>query len=214
MGHRLSSHGFQLKGLRPCASASAGATGDQDRRMQAREFSQRPWLDERPVVGDPRSLGGVAAVPYNRSFLKESEPKDQIFSNEGVQILPVKPNYGTKEYLCSSQGSNPVKIKHTSISGADVRPSRLLARVALLSCCWPSERDAQPLGADSRHDRPDSRHRQPAHPQGNHPCPHVYPSGRHLRSASRSSATSTRSGTRATSKICASSARTRRRASF
>jgi outer membrane protein insertion porin family len=33
-----------------------------------------------------------------------------------VQILPVKQNNGTKEYLCSPQGSNPVKIKHTSIS--------------------------------------------------------------------------------------------------
>ena len=32
-----------------------------------------------------------------------------------MHILPVKPNRGTKEYLCSSQGPNPVKIKHTSI---------------------------------------------------------------------------------------------------
>jgi outer membrane protein insertion porin family len=30
----------------------------------------------------------------------------------------VKPNDGTKEYLCSPQGSNPVKIRHTSISRA------------------------------------------------------------------------------------------------
>ncbi|MGB7267806.1 MAG: outer membrane protein assembly factor BamA [Terracidiphilus sp.] len=48
-----------------------------------------------------------------------------------MHILPVKPNYGTKEYLCSSQGLNPVKIKHTSIAGAGWI-LRQLARVALL----------------------------------------------------------------------------------
>ncbi len=36
--------------------------------------------------------------------------------DEGVHILPVKPNYGPHQYLCSSQGSSPVKIKHTSIA--------------------------------------------------------------------------------------------------
>ena len=35
-----------------------------------------------------------------------------------MQILPVKQNYCTKDYLCSPQGSNPVKIKHASISRA------------------------------------------------------------------------------------------------
>ena len=35
-----------------------------------------------------------------------------------MQILPVKQNYCTKEFLCSPQGSNPVKIKHASISRA------------------------------------------------------------------------------------------------
>jgi len=33
-----------------------------------------------------------------------------------VHILPVKPIFGTHQYLCSPQGSSPVKIKHTSIS--------------------------------------------------------------------------------------------------
>ena len=40
-----------------------------------------------------------------------------------MQILPVKLNYGTTEFLCSPQGSNPVKIKHTFISRAAVLPS-------------------------------------------------------------------------------------------
>ena len=43
-----------------------------------------------------------------------------------MQILPVKQNYCTKEYLCSPQGSNPVKIKHASISRAV--PCRLIAQ--------------------------------------------------------------------------------------
>jgi outer membrane protein insertion porin family len=33
-----------------------------------------------------------------------------------VHILPVKQNFGTKEILCSPQGSTPVKIKHTFMS--------------------------------------------------------------------------------------------------
>ena len=52
-----------------------------------------------------------------------------------MHILPVKPNYGTKEYLCSSQGSNPVKIKHTSISEHSWAV-RLLTR-AFCCCFWP-----------------------------------------------------------------------------
>jgi outer membrane protein insertion porin family len=43
----------------------------------------------------------------------------------------VKPNFGTKEYLCSPQGSNPVKIKHTFISRA-ASAARRLARVLVL----------------------------------------------------------------------------------
>ena len=43
----------------------------------------------------------------------------------------MKPNFGTKEYLCSPQGSNPVKIKHTFISRA-ASAARRLARVLVL----------------------------------------------------------------------------------
>jgi outer membrane protein insertion porin family len=43
----------------------------------------------------------------------------------------VKQNYGTKEYLCSPQGSNPVKIQHTSISRAGAFRRRV-ARLAVL----------------------------------------------------------------------------------
>jgi outer membrane protein insertion porin family len=48
-----------------------------------------------------------------------------------VHILPVKPNYGTKECLCSPQGSCPVKIKHTTISRA-ASAARRIARVLIL----------------------------------------------------------------------------------
>ncbi|MGP8253489.1 MAG: outer membrane protein assembly factor BamA [Terracidiphilus sp.] len=56
-------------------------------------------------------------------------------SNEGVHILPVKPNHGPHQYfLCSPQGRCPVKFKHTFISrfvGLAGRGARLLL-VALL----------------------------------------------------------------------------------
>src|SRR6202522_1623746 len=52
-----------------------------------------------------------------------------FFSCEGVDILPVKPNqkanYGPHQYLCSTQGSCPVKTKHAFISPIS-RTSRLL----------------------------------------------------------------------------------------
>ena len=48
-----------------------------------------------------------------------------------MQIFPVKQNYCTKEYLCSPQGSNPVKIKHASISRA-VIIARLVLRFAVV----------------------------------------------------------------------------------
>jgi outer membrane protein insertion porin family len=58
--------------------------------------------------------------------------QDRFFSSEGVDILPVKPNlkanYGPHQYLCSSQGSSPVKIKHTSVS----RALRAASRAALV----------------------------------------------------------------------------------
>jgi outer membrane protein insertion porin family len=47
-----------------------------------------------------------------------------------VHIFPVKPNYGSHQYLSSPQGSSPVKIKHTSFSRA-MRTSSPLARILL-----------------------------------------------------------------------------------
>ncbi len=54
-------------------------------------------------------------------------------SSEGVHILPVKPNHGPHQYLCSPQGSSPVKIKHTSISRAARSASRLARLMILLA---------------------------------------------------------------------------------
>ena len=65
------------------------------------------------------------------NIINLSSRQDQIFSNEGVHILPVKPNYGPHQYLCSPQGSSPVKIKHISISHA-ARSATRLARVTIL----------------------------------------------------------------------------------
>ncbi len=65
-----------------------------------------------------------------------SERFDQIFSNEGVHILPVKLIYGTTDFLCSPQGLNPVKIKHISISrtmGAAIRARRIVVLLFLAS---------------------------------------------------------------------------------
>jgi outer membrane protein insertion porin family len=56
---------------------------------------------------------------------------NQIFCNEGVHILPVKPNFGTKEYLCSPLGSDPVKMQHTSAARC-WRGAVRLARIALV----------------------------------------------------------------------------------
>jgi len=53
-------------------------------------------------------------------------------SSEGVLILPVKTNYGSHQYLCSPQGSSPVKIKHTSISRAARTTSRLARLMIVL----------------------------------------------------------------------------------
>ena len=49
-----------------------------------------------------------------------------------MQILPVKQNYCTKEYLCSPQGSNSVKIKHASISRAVFIAPRFLRFAVVL----------------------------------------------------------------------------------
>ncbi len=48
-----------------------------------------------------------------------------------MHILPVKPKYGAKKFLCSPQGPNPVKIKHTSIHRA-ASAARRLGRVLML----------------------------------------------------------------------------------
>jgi outer membrane protein insertion porin family len=62
--------------------------------------------------------------------------QDTILSNEGVHILPVKPNHGPHQYfLCSPQGRCPVKFKHTFISrfvGFAGRAARVML-VALLA---------------------------------------------------------------------------------
>ncbi len=55
----------------------------------------------------------------------------QILRSEGVHILPVKPNHGPHQFLCSPQGSSPVKIKHASIFRS-LRISALLAKLSLL----------------------------------------------------------------------------------
>jgi len=54
----------------------------------------------------------------------------QNLRSEGVHILPVKPYLGPHQYLCSPQDSNPVKIKHDSIS-RNKRISAIFARLAL-----------------------------------------------------------------------------------
>ena len=48
-----------------------------------------------------------------------------------MHILPVKPNLGSHQCLCSPQGSCPVQIKHTSIRRV-LRTMSLAARAALL----------------------------------------------------------------------------------
>ena len=97
----------------------------------------------------------------------------------------MKPNYGTHQYLCSPQGPSPVKIKHTSIfrTARTAKPCRRALRCVLLLLFWrwPSA-PARPWPRTAADHRSDSRHRQPAHSQGNHPRPPVYPRRRHLRS--------------------------------
>src|ERR1017187_5109310 len=57
--------------------------------------------------------------------------RTRFFSSEGVHIFPVKPNYGSHQYMCSPQGSSPVKIKHNSIFRS-IRPTSRMARVMIL----------------------------------------------------------------------------------
>jgi outer membrane protein insertion porin family len=65
------------------------------------------------------------------NIINLSLKQDQIFSIEGVHILPVKTNYGSHQYLCSPRGFSPVKIKRTSISRI-MRAASRMARVSLL----------------------------------------------------------------------------------
>ena len=53
-----------------------------------------------------------------------------------MHILPVKPNYGPHQYMCSPQGSSPVKIKHTSIFRAGCALSRLWFVLALFALAF------------------------------------------------------------------------------
>jgi hypothetical protein len=112
------------------------------------------------------------------------QDQDRFFSSsEGVDILPVKPNqkanYGPHQYLCSTQGSSPVKIKHSSISRV-LRTPAVCPHSLVCSClCWRCRRRGPgPASADHRFH---SRHRQPAHSQGDHPGAPVHPPRRHLR---------------------------------
>ena len=107
----------------------------------------------------------------------------QILSNEGVQILLVKPNHGPHQFLCSPQGSSPVKIKHASIFRTLRIAAQTASRMARLSLLMVMAISAvAALAQTSADHRTDSGHRQPAHPQGNHPRPPLYASRRYLRS--------------------------------
>ena len=69
-----------------------------------------------------------------------------------MQILPVKQNYCTKEYLCSPQGSNPVKIKHASISRAIFaarRVARFMVVLALVSVAFTAAAQTPPPTSDT-----------------------------------------------------------------
>jgi outer membrane protein insertion porin family len=57
--------------------------------------------------------------------------QNQIFSSEGADIFPEKPNYGPHQYFCSPHGSSPVKTTCTCISRIARTTSRL-ARMMML----------------------------------------------------------------------------------
>lgn len=56
-------------------------------------------------------------------------------SSEGVHILPVKPNYGPHQYLCSPRGSSPVKNRHASIARFLSAAAALLIVLLLAPLC-------------------------------------------------------------------------------
>ena len=86
---------------------------------------------EKDTVSEPVDSPAVWAGWARSNIINLSLRQHQIFSNEGVHILPVKPNNGSHQYLCSPQGSSPVKIKHISIF-RDLRAASRIARVMLL----------------------------------------------------------------------------------
>jgi outer membrane protein insertion porin family len=78
------------------------------------------------------------AEGYGRSGgkIKLSLIQDQIFSNEGVDILAVKPklmaNYGPQQYSCTAPGSTPVRYKRNSVTHALRTASRLTRTMILV----------------------------------------------------------------------------------
>ena len=87
----------------------------------------------------------MAAVQYNHLSSKQ----DQILSNEGVHILPVTLNHGSHQYLCSPQGSCPVKIKHTSIARLVRGASALILALLLAPFFAPRAVQAQDQAAET-----------------------------------------------------------------
>src|ERR1700761_8010392 len=68
------------------------------------------------------------------NIISLSASQYQIFSNEGVHILPVKFEIGPHQNVCSPRESSPVKRKRASVvrrNGISVRWQRLLACMLL-----------------------------------------------------------------------------------
>ena len=103
--------------------------------LKVREVQSRQGNTGKDKVSEPSYSPAVWAGWPRSNIIILSLRQDQILSNEGVDILPVKPNlkvnYGPHQYVCPPQGCSPVKIKHTSISRT-VRTASRLARTMLL----------------------------------------------------------------------------------
>jgi outer membrane protein insertion porin family len=96
----------------------------------------RQGKDGKETVSVPIGSSAVWAGWPRSNIINLSSRQDRNFSNEGVHILPVKPNYGPHQYLCSPQDSSPVKIKHTCISRALRTASRLASVMLLLALAF------------------------------------------------------------------------------
>jgi outer membrane protein insertion porin family len=96
----------------------------------------RQGKDGKETVSVPIGSSAVWAGWPRSNIINLSSRQDRNFSNEGVHILPVKPNYGPHQYLCSPQDSSPVKIKHTCISRALRTASRLTSVMLLLALAF------------------------------------------------------------------------------